>query len=66
MARQNESEKKGKVRVVGYVSPYLKEIIKEAIESGDYASESDFVSEAVVRLAHEWKMRKERKITSLE
>ncbi|AIY91129.1 hypothetical protein [Geoglobus acetivorans] len=55
-----------KERVTGFVSPNVKSIIREAIDSGDFASESDFVSEAVIKLAYEWKAKKERKIATLE
>ena len=58
--------RKGKERIVGYVSRNIKELIREAVDSGDFASESDFVSEAVIKLAYEWKAKKERKIATLE
>jgi len=42
-----------KVRVTGFVSPFTKKIIEQAIADGLYGSESDFVSEAVVIRANE-------------
>ncbi|RLI82691.1 hypothetical protein DRP04_03340 [Archaeoglobales archaeon] len=61
-----EAKKKGKVRVVGYVSPRIKEMIQQFVEEGIYGSESDFVSEAVVKLAYEIQMTRERKVIQLE
>jgi len=58
--------KKGKERVVGYVSRNIKELIREAVRSGDFASESDFVAEAVIKLAYEWKAKKERRVEIIE
>jgi len=55
-----------KERVVGYVSPNVKKMIQEAVECGDFASESDFVSEAVIKLAYEWQAKREKRIVSLE
>jgi Arc/MetJ-type ribon-helix-helix transcriptional regulator len=63
---QEEKPKKGKVAVWGYVSPNIKRMIKETIEAGDYGSESDFVSEAVIKLAYEWQRKRERRVGKLE
>jgi Arc/MetJ-type ribon-helix-helix transcriptional regulator len=63
---RDQAMKKGKERVVGYVSRNIKELIREAIRSGDFASESDFVAEAVIKLAYEWKAKKEKKIEIVE
>ena len=62
MSKRHRDMKKGKERVVGYVSRNVKELIREAIRSGDFASESDFVAEAVIKLAYEWKSKKEKKV----
>ena len=64
MAKRSSVPKKE--RVVGYVSPNIKRMIQDAVECGDFASESDFVSEAVIKLAYEWQAKREKRIVSLE
>jgi Arc/MetJ-type ribon-helix-helix transcriptional regulator len=46
--------KRKKEIVTGYVSPHIKKLIKKIVEDGDYASESDFVAEAVIRRVQEY------------
>lgn len=55
-----------KVRVSGFVSPRVRESIQKLIDEGLYASESDFVSEAVIRLVHEIELTKGGKIVELK
>jgi len=49
--------KKKKARVVGYVSPVIKNKIQELVKKGLYSSESDLVSEAVIKLVHELELK---------
>jgi len=55
-----------KVMITAYVSPYIKQIIQNAVESGDFASESDFVSHAVSWFAKEWVEEKKGKKVKLK
>ena len=50
--------RKKKEMVTGYVSPHIKRLIRKIVEEGDYASESDFVAEAVIRRVQEYFIEK--------
>jgi metal-responsive CopG/Arc/MetJ family transcriptional regulator len=44
------SEKKNKIRVQAYVSPYLVEKMDALIKDKKFSSRSDFISQAIQRL----------------
>lgn len=52
-------EKRNRVRVVGFVSPYIKAKIESAKERGEFGSESDLVATALI----EWFQYREMKVT---
>jgi len=65
MTRFGREERRGKARVVGYVSPVVKEAIQELVKKGLYSTESDFVSEAVIKLVKELEVKGKIEVSSM-
>ncbi len=53
------AEKRNKMRITAFVSPYIKKKIKQLVESGEFGSESDLIATALT----EWLAQREMTTT---
>jgi len=51
------AEKRNKLRVTSFVSPYIKRKIRQLVESGEFGSESDLIATALTEWLAQREMR---------